>query len=117
MGALSRRRLGAVAVVAVAAVLALVATGPAKVRPWRCHHAAERSSSREAADAYYASCWSRPNRLIAMRDAGAGSTPYANWLALDEFTVEYRHKTRFLLVGRKTADAGWRVLGSEGTGP
>jgi len=59
---------------AIAACIVLVATGPAELRPWRCHHAAERSSPREAADGYYSSCWRKPNRLIGPSDGGKGST-------------------------------------------
>jgi hypothetical protein len=90
-------------VFAVAAFTVLVTTGPAAVRPWRCHRAVERSSRREAVKAYYASCWSKPKQVIGMRG--------------NEFEVLYRGKTRFLEVRQSAADGGWRVEGPEGTGP
>lgn len=88
------------------------------LRPWRCHHVAEFASPQEAADAYYASCWSRPRRFDGPSDGGKESTAYADWFALDEFAVEYgAGTTRFLLVGKRSASSGWRVLPPEGSGP
>jgi hypothetical protein len=117
-GEVQRRLLVLTAVVVVVAGTVVVAVGPAVLRPWRCHHAAERSTPRDAADAYYASCWLGPNEIEGPSDGGKQSTAFATWYALDEFVVVYGGgKTRFLLVGKQSSSSGWRALPPEGTGP
>lgn len=107
----------ALVVVVVAAGLALVAFGPARLRPWRCHNASEHSSARAAAHAYYASCWDPPDHI----DGGRPARLYGNeWNKATEYVArwdgEKNPKIRFLIVGRKTPHSGWIAL-SEGTGP
>ena len=102
----------------LAATAGVVTLGPPSVRPWDCHSRDQQPSARAALDRYYASCWSRPDKIEGPYDGGTGSTGYETWHRLDEFTVVYaKGKTRFLLVGQGSAGSGWRVLDGEATGP
>jgi hypothetical protein len=111
-----RALVGAIALLLPGVVL--VVAGPVELHPWRCHHVGSYRSPREAADAYYASCWGGPEHLAGPTNGGKGGSSYASWFALDEFTASYGGgKVRWLLVGKRTATSGWRALPPEGTGP
>jgi hypothetical protein len=106
-----------VALVVVVAVGAAAAFGPPRFRPWRCHHTVERSTAKGAVDAYYESCWQRPQRFDAFDGNGDVFSPYSDWYDVDEFSAYYSDgKLRFLMVGRRSAESPWIVMG-EGTGP
>jgi hypothetical protein len=115
-----RRRLTIIAITsALIGAAFLVALGPATLRPWRCHHVVERPSPRQAAQAYYASCWNGPKHLSDPLAAGTDNQGSGTkWFAMDEFAVEYGEgKTRFLFVGQRSPHSGWTVLPAENSGP
>jgi len=117
-----KRAVAAVALVLVA-LGALVAFGPARLRPWDCRESASASTAPAAVNAFYDSCSDPPGSvtpLVVTRGPGRGvQTPNGDsFTDLQDFSVRYDDgRVKFLLVGRHEPDGAWRVIQGEGTGP
>jgi hypothetical protein len=116
------KRWVAVGVVALTASGALIAFGPARLRPWECHDLKYAGTPKDTVAAYYAACWNRPT--VSSEPADEGAAPAGTvgdgraWHHLVEFSVQYHSgDTRFLLVGQRQPGDSWRPVEGEGTGP
>ena len=117
------KRWSPVLMAVVVGVAALFVWGPSRVRPWECRDTATGVTARDAASAYYASCWwGRPHSVIETGEgagaSGFGGEEYKSWDRLASFRLNYgRGRIRFLRVGRRTPEKKWTTIQGEGTGP
>jgi hypothetical protein len=109
-----RALAAAAAITATAGVL--VVSGPAKLHPGGCRHAADAASEGAAIRAYYDNCWARPSIVLDGLPpervlAGATTPDGTSYLPVHRVLMrDHDGRKTIIFVGQREADRRWRVL-------